>query len=284
MAEVGKKIVVRTTSSGKTIPVLTKTDKINLVPTDNVQSVSPVVENKPIFQLPQVTASVAPIFQLPKIQTADLNVPQPKTQSTALQQQKIIEQGKFQSLQPFIDTNPLQTALMDLHYTSPAEQIQAEKVNQEIPTLLKGGILQSWDLIRKKLIRNAQDNYTRMNKYTNINEAPEGAENFFTKAIAEGDKEIETIDKNYKKWVDEHYNIHLQQTFTQKPLTQWVKEGNLPMVKYGVVQGISTSILPMIPTIATALITKNPQAMVAAGFIPANLIEDQSAYEEALKE
>ena len=93
------------------------------------------------------------------------------------------------------------------------------------------------------------------------------------------------INKNFDKWVDQNMNKIITKEYQDSGwIFESIKKWDTNMIKYGLVQWFSTSVVPMIPWIIAWIVTKNPAVTAGIAFASTAPIEDQEAYEESIKE
>ena len=93
------------------------------------------------------------------------------------------------------------------------------------------------------------------------------------------------INKNFEKWVDKNISKTLAEEYQNSGgIWESIKNWDTDNIKYWLVQWFSTSILPMTPWIIAWIVTKNPYITAWVAFGSTAPIEDQEAYEEAIKE
>lgn len=93
------------------------------------------------------------------------------------------------------------------------------------------------------------------------------------------------INKNFEKWVDKNISKTLAEEYQNSGgIWESIKNWDTDNIKYWLVQWFSTSILPMTPWIIAWIATRNPYITAWVAFGSTAPIEDQEAYEEAIKE
>lgn len=93
------------------------------------------------------------------------------------------------------------------------------------------------------------------------------------------------INNNFEKRVDRNMNKIIAKEYQDSGwIFESIKKWDTNMIKYGLVQWFSTSVVPMIPWIIAWIVTKNPTVTASIAFASTAPIEDQEAYEEAIKE
>lgn len=91
------------------------------------------------------------------------------------------------------------------------------------------------------------------------------------------------LDTAFNKRTERNINSTVANKYAEKWLRNSMKEWDGKNFKYWLTQAFSTSIVPMLPWIVAWLVTKNPAVLAWVGFLPAEAVENQEAYDEAIK-
>ena len=188
------------------------------------------------------------------------------------------------------------------------EEIHDEMVSGEYIPLLKQWAKQTWNDVKKFAYRKwieAVENFANRPYETILWWMPQYkllwkyldskiTNNLDTKPLVDKSMNVlwnkyykyeDKINKNFDKWVDQNMNKIIAKEYQDSGwVWESIKSWNTDMVKYGLMQWFSTSVLPMIPWIVAWVITKNPTITASIAFASTAPIEDQEAYEEAMKQ
>ena len=91
------------------------------------------------------------------------------------------------------------------------------------------------------------------------------------------------INESFDKWVENNIDQGIAQKYAEKWLWNSLKEWDWKNTKYWIKQAFSTSVLPMLPWIIAWVVTRNPAILAWVWYLPSRAVEDQEAYDEAIK-
>lgn len=192
------------------------------------------------------------------------------------------------------------------------DRIHDEMLSNEYKQLLKQWVIQTWNDVRKFSYRKwaelvdyvTKHPYEALGKYgwmwwpfniwgkladkvvVDNNPVVKSAWNVASNKMWQWYYKYEDkINKNFEKRVDKNISKTLAEEYQNSGgIWESIKNWDTDNIKYWLVQWFSTSILPMTPWIIAWIVTKNPYITAWVAFGSTAPIEDQEAYEEAIKE
>ena len=90
------------------------------------------------------------------------------------------------------------------------------------------------------------------------------------------------INKSFEEWTKKNIDQKLAEEYAEKWLWNSIMEWDLNNSMYWLTQAFGSSILPMLPWLVVWFISKNPWLLSLAWYLPAEAVENQSAYDEAI--